>query len=54
MRVLMVDQFGEPGGAQLCLLDSIRALREAGWDVDVAAPAEGPLGEACRARGASF
>lgn len=43
MRVLFVDQFGELGGAQHCLLDLLPALRESGRQAAVAAPSTGPL-----------
>jgi hypothetical protein len=42
MNVLMVDQFGETGGAQKCLLDLISGWPERGVVV-VAAPADGTL-----------
>ncbi|HEY6339959.1 MAG TPA: glycosyltransferase family 4 protein [Bryobacteraceae bacterium] len=53
MRVLALDQFGELGGAQQCLLDLIPALRERKWEVHVAAP-DGPLAPRCRDIGATF
>jgi glycosyltransferase involved in cell wall biosynthesis len=51
-HVLFLDQFSELGGAQLCLLDLLPALR--GWEAHVAAPGDGPLAAECRARGATF
>ena len=49
MNILCLDQFGELGGAQRCLLDLLPALAEREWRVHVAAPGEGPLLE-CAAR----
>lgn len=49
MNVLVVDQFGELGGAQRCLLDLVPAMCASGWAVAAAVP-EGPLAEALRAR----
>lgn len=43
MTILLLDQFGELGGAQLCLLDLVPALRERGWDVRAALPGDGEL-----------
>jgi glycosyltransferase involved in cell wall biosynthesis len=43
MRVLCLDQFSEFGGAQLCLRDVLREMRERGWDATVMAPGDGPL-----------
>ena len=52
MNILMVDQFGETGGAQKCLIDLI-----AGWPPDdtvvVAAPADGKLFDTVRTYGAT-
>jgi glycosyltransferase involved in cell wall biosynthesis len=42
MNILFVDQFGEIGGAQLCLLDLIPAVIQRGWRPYAAVP-EGPL-----------
>jgi glycosyltransferase involved in cell wall biosynthesis len=44
MNILCLDQFGELGGAQRCLLDLLPAFRNRGWGVHLAAPA-GQLGE---------
>ena len=54
MNVLILDQFSELGGAQLCLLDLIPAFCRRGWQVHVAAPGDGPLAQECRERGATF
>ncbi|MCC6369018.1 MAG: glycosyltransferase family 4 protein [Bryobacterales bacterium] len=45
MNVLFVDQFGELGGAQRCLLDLIPAVRERGWRASAAVPSEGELAQ---------
>ena len=52
MRVLLVDQFAELGGAQQCFLDLEPALRAAGWSLEVALPGDGPYSERLRERGA--
>lgn len=43
MNILCLDQFGELGGAQRCLLDLLPAMTARGWSVHLAAPANGPL-----------
>jgi glycosyltransferase involved in cell wall biosynthesis len=53
VRILALDQFGELGGAQQCLLDLIPVLRQREWKVHVAAP-DGPLAARCRDIGATF
>jgi glycosyltransferase involved in cell wall biosynthesis len=53
MRVLFLDQFPEPGGAQRCLLDILPALRPAGWEAHVALPGNGRLTPMLHARGAT-
>jgi glycosyltransferase involved in cell wall biosynthesis len=50
VNVLMVDQFGETGGAQKCLLDLLAGWPE-GDRVVVAAPADGTLLGSVRGRG---
>ena len=45
MKVLFIDQYAELGGAQLCLLDLLPAVVDAGWDAHVAIPGDGPLAE---------
>jgi glycosyltransferase involved in cell wall biosynthesis len=42
MRILVVDQYGEVGGAQRCLLDAVTGFRQRGWEVCAAVP-EGDL-----------
>jgi glycosyltransferase involved in cell wall biosynthesis len=53
MRVLFLDQFGDLGGAQKCLLDLLPAIAEAGWSAHLAAPGEGVLLAQARASGAT-
>ncbi|HXG33620.1 MAG TPA: glycosyltransferase family 4 protein [Bryobacteraceae bacterium] len=53
MRVLVLDQFAELGGAQRCLLETVSALGEAGWEVHAALPGPGPLARLLEARVAS-
>src|ERR1019366_8113365 len=45
MNILCLDQFGELGGAQRCLLDLMPAMADRGWSVHVAAPGNGQLAE---------
>jgi glycosyltransferase involved in cell wall biosynthesis len=51
MRILFLDQFSDLGGAQLCLLDLLPAIRARGWEAFVAAPRGGPLLERAEASG---
>ena len=43
MRLLILDQFSDPGGAQRCLLDLLPAIRRRGWKALVAFPGEGEV-----------
>ena len=43
MRLLVLDQFSELGGAQMCLADVLREARGRGWEAEVMAPGHGPL-----------
>ncbi|MGA2132124.1 MAG: glycosyltransferase family 4 protein [Bryobacteraceae bacterium] len=43
MNILFLDQFGELGGAQRCLLDLLPALVDRGWGIRLAAPCGGQL-----------
>ncbi len=52
MKILLLDQFSDLGGAQQCLLDLLPAIRERGWQGIVGLPGEGPLFE--RVRGLGF
>ena len=45
MNILCLDQFGELGGAQRCLLDLLPAMADRGWSVHLAAPGDGQLAE---------
>jgi glycosyltransferase involved in cell wall biosynthesis len=44
MNILFIDQFGELGGGQQCLLELIPAVAERGWRSFAAIPATGDLG----------
>ncbi len=54
MRVLFADQFSEPGGAQMCLMDLLPGVLERGWKAVVMAPGTGRLREWSRANGVGF
>jgi glycosyltransferase involved in cell wall biosynthesis len=43
MRLLILDQFSELGGAQQCLLELLPAIRERGWDAIVGLHGDGPV-----------
>jgi len=43
MRLLLLDQFSDPGGAQQCLLELLPAIRERGWQSLTGLPGEGVL-----------
>jgi glycosyltransferase involved in cell wall biosynthesis len=45
MKILLVDQFAELGGAQRCLLDLVTAMHPRGWQPSVALPSQGPLSD---------
>jgi len=51
MRLLILEQFSDPGGAQQALLELLPAIRERGWDAVVGMPGDGPLFNAIRALG---
>jgi glycosyltransferase involved in cell wall biosynthesis len=51
MKLLLLDQFSDLGGAQHNLLELLPALRYAGWSVLVGLPGEGELFERVRAAG---
>jgi len=42
MRILLIDQFGEPGGAQQCLMEAALGFAARGWELHAALPA-GPI-----------
>jgi glycosyltransferase involved in cell wall biosynthesis len=42
MRILLIDQFGEPGGAQQVLLEAAEGFAARGWQLHAAIPA-GPI-----------
>ena len=41
MRVLFLDQFAQPGGAQLCLKDVMAEANQRGWTTRLMAPGDG-------------
>jgi len=43
MKLLILDQFSEPGGAQQALVELLPAMRERGWEALVGIPGDGPL-----------
>jgi glycosyltransferase involved in cell wall biosynthesis len=43
MRLLLLDQFSDPGGAQQGLIELLPAFRERGWEVLLGFPGEGEL-----------
>ncbi len=51
MNVLFIDQFGEIGGAQRCLLDLLPAVLERGWGARAVLPGRGPFAEALETLG---
>ena len=50
MKILFVDQFSEPGGAQLVLRGSIREVGRRNGKAELAAPGNGPLLDLCPSR----
>ena len=48
MKVLLLDQFSELGGAQRMLLDLLPALHARGWQPYLGLPGAGPLGRRAR------
>jgi glycosyltransferase involved in cell wall biosynthesis len=51
MKLLVLDQFSELGGAQRCLLDLLPAIRARGWDALIGLPGSGELFARVRALG---
>jgi glycosyltransferase involved in cell wall biosynthesis len=51
MKILFLDQFNQPGGAQQCLLDLLPAVLERGWEPRVMLPGDGELGARIRKLG---
>ncbi len=43
MRLLLLDQFSDPGGAQQVLLEFLPAIRERGWEALIGMPGDGEL-----------
>ena len=52
MKVLLLDQFSELGGAQRMLLDLLGAMRERGWKAAVGLPGGGEAADRARVMGA--
>jgi glycosyltransferase involved in cell wall biosynthesis len=51
MRLLILDQFSDLGGAQQCLLDLLPGIAERGWSALVGMPGHGPMFERVRSAG---
>jgi glycosyltransferase involved in cell wall biosynthesis len=51
VNLLLIDQFSDLGGAQLCLLDVVPAAQAAGWRVTCAVSGDGKLVDRMRALG---
>ncbi len=51
MKILFLDQYGDLGGAQACLLDLIPAIQAQDWTAHAAVPGGGPLAARLRATG---
>jgi glycosyltransferase involved in cell wall biosynthesis len=51
MKVLLLDQFSDPGGAQQCLAELLPAMQWRGWRGMVAMPGEGELFRLARSAG---
>ena len=51
MRILFLDQFSDPGGAQQVLLELLPAIRRRGWEALVGMPGEGDLFRRVRSLG---
>src|SRR5579871_1182761 len=46
MKILAIDQFGEMGGGQRCLVEAAMGFHERGWEIRALVPAHGPLADA--------
>jgi glycosyltransferase involved in cell wall biosynthesis len=51
MKILFLDQFNQPGGAQQCLLDLLPAVLQRGWEPVVMLPGVGEVGDRIRKLG---
>ena len=51
MRILFLDQFSDPGGAQQVLLELLPAIHRRGWEALVGMPGEGDLFRRVRSLG---
>lgn len=45
MRILFLDQYGDLGGAQRCLVDIVKGVLDAGWEAFAALPEDGALSD---------
>lgn len=52
MNILFIDQFGEMGGGQQCLVELMPAITERGWHSFAAVPADGGLAQRLAGLGA--
>ena len=43
MKILLLDQFSEPGGGQRMLIETLTAIRQRGWSAVVALPGDGEI-----------
>jgi glycosyltransferase involved in cell wall biosynthesis len=43
MRLLILDQYSDPGGAQQALLEVLPTIKDRGWEALVGLPGDGPL-----------
>jgi len=51
MNILILDQFSEPGGAQLCLRDLAPEIARRGWRATFVAPGDGAIRDSLREYG---
>lgn len=51
MRLLMLDQFSDPGGAQKVLLELLPAIRRSGWEALIGLPGDGDVSAGIRELG---
>jgi glycosyltransferase involved in cell wall biosynthesis len=51
LNLLVIDQFSEPGGGQLCLLDLLPGMLKRGWNIHLMVPGQGLLARAAAAYG---
>src|SRR4029077_8429251 len=51
MKLLILDQFSDPGGAQLCLRDLAPEIARRGWQATFLAPGDGAIRDSLEAYG---